>query len=147
MLLPLLLRPLFELPRRPLRMTSLSAYTSFVHAIAWARSRPSDVVRPRFNSTLVGLRRDLTFGALLLAVLGIYGVLSYAVGQRTREIVLRMALGAELRQTLGLVVGNSLALVGGGVVGLVAALLLARSMAGCSSGSARSTWRRSGSRR
>ena len=86
------------------------------------------VFLPRLSSALLSW---FAYGALLLAVLGIYGVLSYAVGQRTREIGLRMALGAEVRQTLGLVVGDSLLLIGGGVAaGLVAAVLLARSMAG-----------------
>ena len=68
---------------------------------------------------------------MLLAALGIYGVLSYSVGQRTREIGLRMALGANVSTTLGLVVRNSMALIVVGVaVGLAAAALLARSMAG-----------------
>ena len=86
------------------------------------------VFLPRLSTVLLSW---FALGALLLAALGIYGVLSYAVTQRTREIGLRMALGAEVGQTVRLVVGNSMLLIGAGVaVGLVAAALLARSMAG-----------------
>ena len=86
------------------------------------------VFLPRLSTALLSW---FALGALLLAALGIYGVLSYAVTQRTREIGLRMALGAEVGQTVRLVVGNSMLLIGAGVAaGLVAAMLLARSMAG-----------------
>ena len=86
------------------------------------------VFLPRLSTTLLS---TFALGALLLAALGIYGVLSYAVGQRTREIGLRMALGADVGKTIGLVVRNSMVLIVVGVgVGLGAAALLARSMAG-----------------
>lgn len=86
------------------------------------------VFLPRLSTTLLAI---FAGAALLLAALGIYGVLSYSVTQRTREIGLRMALGATARETVGLVVRNSMLLIGVGVgVGLVAAVLLARSMAG-----------------
>ncbi len=86
------------------------------------------VFLPRLSTALLSW---FALGALLLAALGIYGVLSYAVTQRTREIGLRMALGAEVGRTVRLVVGNSMLLIGAGVAaGLVAAALLARSMAG-----------------
>jgi len=86
------------------------------------------VFLPRLSTTLLAL---FAAAALLLAALGIYGVLSYSVSQRTREIGLRMALGASGGNTVALVVKSSVVLVAvGGVAGLVAATLLARSMAG-----------------
>src|SRR5205807_2137781 len=67
--------------------------------------------------------------ALLLATIGLYGVLSYTVSQRTRELGLRMALGAGTSNLLGLVMSHGLALAASGVVlGTVAALSLTRLM-------------------
>ena len=86
------------------------------------------VARPRLLTVLLGL-----FGAmgLVLGALGIYGVLAYLVTQRTREIGVRIALGAQQRDVLGIVVGNGLRLATTGVaIGLVGALALTRSMQG-----------------
>ena len=86
------------------------------------------VFLPRLSATLLAL---FALAALLLAVLGIYGVLSYSVNERTKEIGLRLALGAEASDTVRLVLRRSVTLVAaGGAVGLVASLLLTRSLSG-----------------
>jgi putative ABC transport system permease protein len=67
--------------------------------------------------------------ALFLASIGLYAVMSYSVSQGTRELGLRMALGAGVKDLLGLVVSNALRLTAAGVViGAVAAVMLTRLM-------------------
>jgi putative ABC transport system permease protein len=107
--------------------------------IAVDRDLPIYAVRPldeivaersaerRLAALLIGVFATV---ALLLAAVGIYGVMSYAVAQRTREIGIRMALGAEQEHVLRMVLRNGTALALSGIaIGLASAFLLARLIA------------------
>jgi putative ABC transport system permease protein len=81
---------------------------------------------PRFYALMVAVFAGL---ALLLAAVGIYGVMAYSVAQRRAEIGVRLALGAAERQIFSLVLGDTLKLTGVGVlIGTAAALAVSRSM-------------------
>jgi putative ABC transport system permease protein len=88
----------------------------------------SDSVSPRrFSAALIGIFAAL---ALLLAAVGIYGVMSYTVGQRTQEIGVRMALGAQVDHVRGMILGQTLKLTLLGVgIGLAGSFVVARFLA------------------
>jgi predicted permease len=82
---------------------------------------------PRFNAALLGIFAAL---ALVLAAVGIYGVMSYAVMQRTHEIGLRMALGAQASDVLQQIVRQGMLLAAGGIaIGMAGAWVVTRFLA------------------
>ena len=82
--------------------------------------------QPRLNATLLGLFASV---ALLVAAIGIYGVLAYSVSQRTKELGLRMALGADRQHVLRLIVREGLAVAVAGIAaGTIASLALSRTL-------------------
>ena len=82
--------------------------------------------QPRFNLQLIGIFAAL---AMTLAAIGLYGVMSYSVAQRTREVGLRMALGAQRGDVMKLVMGQGMKLALAGVAsGLLASVALTRLM-------------------
>jgi putative ABC transport system permease protein len=98
-----------------------------IFAIATMQQLVSDsVATRRITLILLGLFSVL---ALALAAIGIYGVISYSVAQRTHEIGIRMALGAQRRDVLRMILAQGMKIAGAGVViGIVAALGLTRLM-------------------
>jgi putative ABC transport system permease protein len=85
------------------------------------------ISQPRFYMTLLTIFASL---ALVLAAIGTFGVLSYAVAQRSREIGIRMALGAQERTVIGLIVRHAMILAAGGVtLGVTAAWFLSKLLA------------------
>jgi putative ABC transport system permease protein len=85
------------------------------------------ITAARMNSVLLGCFAAV---ALLLAAIGLYGVLSYAVTQRTREVGIRLALGAQRSDIFRLIVGGGMRIVGIGLmIGLLAAFIFTRLLA------------------
>ena len=82
------------------------------------------IARPRFNATLLGA---FAGAALLLAAIGVYGVLSYSVSSRMREMGVRLALGADASRVTRLILGEGLRLAGiGAGIGIVGSVALAQ---------------------
>lgn len=87
----------------------------------------ASVGQPRFVTTLL-----LVFAllAVFVAAIGLYGVMSYLIAQRTREFGIRIAVGASVKDVVGLVLGQAAKLVCGGIfIGLLGAAMVARTMA------------------
>ena len=84
------------------------------------------IAQPRFSTLMLGLFAGL---AMVLAAVGIYGVMSYSITLRTREIGIRMALGARQGDVLGMVLRQGLKLAAAGIaIGLIGAVALSRVM-------------------
>jgi putative ABC transport system permease protein len=86
------------------------------------------LIRERFSAILMGALAGI---GLLLAVIGLYGVMAYSVGQRRGEIGLRLAVGAQPRDVFHLVLGKGLVLIASGlVIGLLGAWAITRGFSG-----------------
>jgi putative ABC transport system permease protein len=132
----------------PLPFTNIMVRSSAPEAVVWPLIRaqitsidpqlpPGDlssmqtvinrsVAEPRFRSLMLGA---FALMALILAAVGLYGLISYSVTQRTREIGIRVALGAEPREVLALMLREGLVLSLAGIaVGLAVAAIAARAL-------------------
>lgn len=106
------------------RVHTLDPNLPVAHVNTMSEQVATSVAQPRFQAILLGTFAGL---ALLLGALGIYGVLSYTVVRRTREIGIRMALGARPADIRRMILGQGFRLVCAGIVlGLALALITAR---------------------
>ena len=120
--------------RRQVREINADVVLSNEHALIWWLWTEA-WGRERFVATLFGAFAML---ALALAATGLYGVVSYAVSQRTREFGLRMAVGAQKLDVVHLVLKSAaITVVAGIAVGIVLSLALSRIVASWAGGSAR----------
>jgi hypothetical protein len=108
-------------------LREVSGGLPLAHMRTMAEVEVRNTARQRFNMLLL-----IIFGAagLLMAAIGVYGVMSYSVQQRTQELGIRMALGAQASNLRNLVIGQGMILAGAGVVlGVAGALWLSRFLA------------------
>jgi putative ABC transport system permease protein len=119
------LRSLLTTIKREVRAVDPSATVDDVRTMDDVVSH--SLARQRFNMTLVGVFAAL---ALVLAMVGLYGVITLIVGQRRREIGVRLALGAAPRTVIGMILREGAFMTGSGVaLGILGALALTRAMA------------------
>ena len=110
------------------RILSVDKFTAISRVRTLNDLVSESVAQPRFYTLLLAIFAGI---ALTLAALGIYGVVAYSVSQRTHEIGIRVALGAEASRILRLVVGRGLIMILSGVgIGLGGAFALTRLLTG-----------------
>ena len=120
--------PMELLPQIRLRVAEMDANLPVSNVRTLAGQLGASVARPRFNMVLLGIFAAV---AMTLAAVGIYGVISYGVTQRTHEIGVRISLGANAGDVLRQVVGQGLLLAAAGLgVGLASSLVLTRVLSG-----------------
>ena len=116
--------PAAVVTRARTRLKQLDSQLILENVSTMSQRMSDTVAQPRFYAVMLGA---FAFVALALAAGGLYGVMSYAVSQRTREIGIRMALGASRGDVVGLVAGQAMAFTIGGIAtGLVGAFAVTR---------------------
>jgi putative ABC transport system permease protein len=120
--------PVALIPAVRERLRARDAQLALSGAEPLATTLASTIAQPRFTAVLLGLFAGV---AILLALIGVHGVLSYTVAQRTHEMGIRVALGASRGEVVRMVVGEGMALAGIGIaLGVVAAFAFSRVLAG-----------------